>query len=86
MIDRGGINYKELDRKILLKYLSDNKDRIITITELKENSDTEPLRIDALVFELGQLKYIKVVERYFWGAPKAVSVNLIDESTWKSLF
>lgn len=79
MIDTERINYKELDGRILLKYLADNKDRMITITELKENSGAEPLRIDALVFELEQLQYIKVVERYFFGAPKAISVNLKDE-------
>lgn len=54
MIDRGGINYKELDRKILLKYLSDNVDNGVQTRADRQfpNTDLEATHTPRYIVEI----------------------------------
>lgn len=61
--------YKLFVAKLLYSYLLDNRDRIITIEEIKTNYGGEPMRVDALIFEFEQNDVIEVTARGFFGNP-----------------
>ena len=67
------INYKQLDRDRVLRYLKEHG--VSTVDAIVEQSGAEPLRIYALLFELAQEKLIRIVEENAWGAPLKVELR-----------
>ena len=65
------INYKELDRKSLIKYLEDNRE-IVKVQDLMDNSGANPLRVFPLLFELTREGVIEVLEEDNLGAPEKI--------------
>ena len=65
------INYKELDRKSLIKYLEDNRG-IVKVQDLMDNSGANQLRVFPLLFELTREGVIEVLEEDNLGAPEKI--------------
>ena len=65
------INYKELDRKSLIKYLEDNRE-IVKVQDLMDNSGANPRRVFPLLCELTREGVIEVLEEDNLGAPEKI--------------
>lgn len=66
----GEVDYKERDRKLLLKYLAGRGD--VDVDELAAKSGIEALRVYPLLFELASEGVVEVLSEAELGAPMLV--------------
>ena len=70
------IDYKEIDRGLILKYLKSNRG-VTTIGNLIAKSRANKLRVFQLLIELEQNCIIKVIKQDMFGAPIEVTLNSV---------
>ena len=68
-------NYKLLDTRLILSYLSAAYPNPVEVETIVCNSGAERLRVYPILFELEQEGRIEVVERELLGAPRAVRLK-----------
>ncbi|MEG2243335.1 MAG: hypothetical protein RSC87_07635, partial [Muribaculaceae bacterium] len=72
---------KEEDTMCILKYIRDSKKSHISLTELKQYSGAEPLRVDAIMYEFYLSRIFQPSAYSFWGIP--IEYIVPDESSIK---
>lgn len=65
-------NYKLLDRKKILTYLSNKQ--ICSVNDIKAHSGADALRVDPILFELRTENIIKITKKDGWGIPTEVTI------------
>lgn len=70
------INYKAIDSNKILAYIRTCSSDDIAVDDITNKSGTESLRIGTILFELEQKKIITVTEKFAFGAPKMIRLNI----------
>ena len=68
-------NYKLLDTRRILSYLSTAFPNPVEVEDIMHHSGAERLRVYSILFELEQEGRIEVLERELLGAPKTVRLK-----------
>ena len=66
------VNYKEIDTRRIIDYVSFYFPSIITVEDIIFYSGAEKLRVYPALFELEQIGFLEVLEREEFGAPLMV--------------